>query len=249
MDSLLRRIGRSVSAAFCCWCFGCGTVQAACADVALIPGMDASGSISDAEFAIQKAGYVAALTDPVVQSAFDEAGVVDIASLFWADSAYGVQIVPWQRIKSSDDLSVFASRLAATARKISGNTDIGVGILAATELFTEDGRCADRMVLDISGDGRANATIGRARGVALEPARKQALDLGVTINGLAIADKDGQLGEYYSVAVIGGIGSFVIEVDGLTAFPVALRRKLHRELLALNGGGCPQMPGPDCQKF
>lgn len=249
MECFMRRIGRGFSAAVCSWSFGYGGVHAACADVALVLAMDASGSISDAEFAIQKAGYVAALMDPVVQSAFDDAGVVDIASLFWADSAYGVQIVPWQRVTSRDDLAGFAARLAATPRRISGNTDIGVGILAATELFEEDGRCADRRVLDISGDGRANTMTGRSRGIALAPARKHALDRGVTINGLAIADKDGRLGEYYRTAVIGGVGSFVIEVDGLESFPAALRRKLHRELLALNEVVCPDAVGPDCRRY
>lgn len=220
-------------------CLAVGPARAACADVALVLAIDASGSISDHEFEKQKAGYLHALTQPKVLDAFREAGVVDVAAVIWGDSTYPPQIVPWHRIVGHRDVGTFSAALAGMPRRVSGNTNIGVGIEASIRLFQQDGRCADRRVIDISGDGRENQMTGRERGLAVSPARAHAMELGITINGLAIVAEDPGLGDYYRDFVAGGLGSFVMEVDGLDTFPAALGRKLRRELLSLDEAACP----------
>lgn len=212
---------------------------AGCADVALVLALDASGSITDEEFASQIDGYVAALTSDQVLASFAEAGVVDVAAVFWGDSAFVPQIIPWLRITGAQDAVTFASEMRRKKRSVSGNTDIGVGIHAALELFREPGRCAERRVIDISGDGVASVMARRADHVALAPVRQAALDEGVVINALAIASREPKLAEYYRRNVAGGIGAFVMEVADMAGFARALSQKLRKELLAHRTGGHP----------
>jgi hypothetical protein len=208
------------------------TFYTRCADVALVLAIDASGSISDADFYMQTAGYYAALNHPEVLVSLKAAGTVDLAAVFWADSAYQPQVIGWQRIEEAADARTFAQRLVGETRKVSGNTDIGMGINAALDLFAQPGRCADRAIIDISGDGRASVLARRSGYEALAPARKRALDMGVVINALAITNRDARLGDYYTRYVAGGIGSFVMEVDGFETFHKAITQKLVRELLS-----------------
>jgi len=208
------------------------SAQARCADVALVLAIDASGSISDADFYMQTAGYYAALNHPDVIASLKAAGVVDLAAVFWADSAYTPQVIGWHRIEKVADARYFAQLLVEEPRKVSGNTDMAVGINAALDLFTQPGRCADRAIIDISGDGRASVFARRSGHEALAPARKRALDMGVVINALAITNRDTLLGDYYTRYVAGGIGSFVMEVDGFETFHKAITQKLVRELLS-----------------
>ncbi len=203
---------------------------AGCADVGLVLAIDASGSISDADFYVQTAGYYAALNNTKVLDAFRAAGTVDLAAVIWGDSAYSPQIIGWHRIKADEDARHFASVLVTTPRLVSGNTDIGVGIGAALDLFEEPGRCFDREIIDVSGDGRSSILTRRKDLQALAPVRKRALDMGVVINALAITVDDPGLGAYYTRNVAGGFGSFVMEVAGLDSFHIAIAQKLAREL-------------------
>lgn len=208
------------------------TVRAGCADVALVLAIDASGSITDGEFSEQVDGYVAALTSDMVLGSFADAGVVDIAAVLWADSAYAPRIVPWQRVTGRRDAQDFAVALRRAGRGVTGNTDIGVGIRAALQLFDEPGRCAERQIIDVSGDGRASVLARRSYHVALAVARKEALERGVVINGLAIATREPGLARYYRSHVAGGLGAFVLEVRDMGGFSQALTQKLRKELLA-----------------
>lgn len=228
--------------------------EARCADVGLVLAVDASGSISDADFYVQTAGYFAALNHSTVLDALRLAGTVDLAAVFWGDSAFAPQIIGWHRIKTDEDARQFARRLVTTPRVVSGNTDIGVGISAALDLFEEPGRCFERAIIDVSGDGRATAMMRRKDVQALAPARKRALDIGVVINALAIVIDDPGLGDYYTRYVAGGIGSFVMEVHGLDSFHVAIAEKLARELysglmdndqapICADPNGCMAAPG------
>lgn len=218
---------------------GAGRADAACADVALVLAIDASGSITDEEFAEQVDGYVAALTSDLVLGAFDEAGIVDIAAVLWADSAFRPGVVPWKRVTGRAEAAGFAAALRRAGRGVSGNTDIGVGIRAALDLFDQPGRCAYRQVIDISGDGRSSVMARRADHVALAPVRLEALEKGVVINGLAISTREPELASYYRRNVAGGSGAFVMEVRDMGGFSQALSQKLRKELIAHRIEGHP----------
>lgn len=221
--------------------------RARCADVGLVLAIDASGSISDADFYVQTAGYYAALNTATVLDALRMAGTVDLAAVFWGDTAFAPQVIGWHRIKADEDARQFARVLVTTPRLVSGNTDIGVGISAALDLFEEPGRCFDRAIIDVSGDGRSTAMMRRRDVKALAPTRQRALDMGVVINALAITVDDPGLGAYYTRYVAGGIGSFVMEVDGLDSFHLAIAQKLARELYSslMDTGPSPACEGAD----
>lgn len=206
--------------------------QARCADVGLVLAIDASGSISRADFMLQIQGYRRALTSPGVIGSFSLAGTVDIAAIFWADSAFTPQVIPWHRIASADDAHGFADQLASTERRVSGNTDIGTGLMAAINLFEEAEHCSDRKIIDVSGDGRASVTARRGDRITVSSAREKAEDLGITINALAITSQEPKLADYYRRAVTTGPSSFVMEVGDIDGFKQAITQKLMRELLS-----------------
>ncbi len=203
-----------------------------CSDVALVLAIDASSSVDATEFDLQIAGYRDALSSPEVGASFREAGSVQIAAVFWADSAYAPQVVPWQKISNAHDLSAFATTLASTERRVTGNTDMGTGLKVALDLFDDDAVCAERLVVDISGDGRSTITARRSGVPSLGAERKRARDLGVTVNGLVITGDDSGLASYYRSEVALGLMSFVMELQGFATFHEAIAQKLMREVLA-----------------
>lgn len=206
--------------------------QAGCADVGLVLAIDASGSINGAEFEMQRQGYFAALTERSVGLAFAEAGVVEVAAIFWGDSSYTPQVVPWHRIETASDLVSFATAMLETPRHMSGDTHIGTGLAAALAMFRAPGHCSYRQVIDVSGDGRTSFEPRRRSVISLPAARKEAMDQGVTINALAITNEDADLPDYYRDNLILGAESFVLHVDGLDTFGHAMTQKLKRELLS-----------------
>jgi hypothetical protein len=206
--------------------------EASCSDVALVLAIDASSSISKEEFDLQIKGYVNALTSAPVGQSFSDAGVVDLAAVFWADSAYPPQIVPWQRVTSDSDLTLFAKALAGTERAIGGNTDLGSGLKVAIDLLTAESVCADRLVIDVSGDGRATIAARRLAASSVGLMRRRAEAEGIVINALAIRSDDPDLGDYYRRNLSTGIGAFVMEVDGFETFEKAITEKLMKEVLS-----------------
>lgn len=218
--------------------------HARCADVALVLAIDASSSISAQEFDLQIAGYVSALTSTPVGQSFQDAGTVDLAAVFWADSAYPPQVVSWQRVASAKDLTRFAATLAGTERKVSGNTDLGAGLRVAIDLLTADEVCADRLVIDVSGDGRATVAARRETALSVGLMRRRAEDAGIVINALAIKSDDPDLGQYYRDHLSTGIGSFVMEVDGFETFQKAITEKLMKEVLSGMPVLCTDPAGP-----
>lgn len=205
---------------------------AECADVGLVLAIDASGSINGMEFEVQRQGYAKALTAGQVTQAFAAAGVVDVAAVFWGDSSYAPQIVPWHRIDQASDLQGFTASLLAMPRHMSGDTHMGEGILAALALFEEPGRCAHRRLIDLSGDGRATPVTGRKNTTSLVVARDMAEQAGVTINALAITSDDTDLPSWYENYLISGPFAFVLHVEGLESFGQAMTQKLMRELMS-----------------
>jgi Protein of unknown function (DUF1194) len=219
-----------------------GIAQARCSDVALVLAIDASSSISVEEFNLQIAGYVAALTSAPVMDSFREAGLVDVTALFWADSAYPAQIVPWQRVTSAHDLHNFATALSTMERQIGGNTDLGVGLKRSIDLLTDDDVCAERLVIDVSGDGRATIVARRDGFVSVSAMRRRAEDEGIVVNALAIRGDDPALGDYFRTNLATGLGSFVMEVDGFDTFHKAITEKLMKEVLSGEPLQCAPRP-------
>lgn len=201
-----------------------------CPDLALVLAIDASGSISDRDFALQQAGYAAAFTDGRVLDALAHAGVVDVAVVFWGDEEMEPQILPWRRINGPTDAAGLAGDLAGMVRRVTGDTGIGFGLWTALDLMEADRSCAARRIINVSGDGVESHGPRPRRHIALSSARERAEDMGVTINGLAITVEDTRLQAWYKARVITGPDAFVMTASSFEAFGDAIIRKLAREI-------------------
>ncbi len=213
-----------------------------CADLALVLSVDSSGSIDDAEFALQVRGFADAFRHEAVLDAMAATGRVDVAAVFWGGPSAPVWIVPWQTVENRTDAARFADSLAATSRHTHGSTGLGSGMIAALNLLSDPSRCARRAVINVSGDGKATTAQAIQRRAPpgatnqetlLAHARRLAGARAVTINGLSIIDDEPDLTAYYRQKVITGPGSFVMEIASLDDFADAIVRKLRREILPM----------------
>lgn len=215
--------------------FSAGPINAepACADLALVLAIDSSSSIDEDEFRMQVLGYAAAFADPKVLRALGDAGTVDVASVYWADSAIPFIVTNWKRVSSDADAIALADSFLSFQRSSFGDTDLGAGLMAALDLFYKSGQCSARKVVNVSGDGRASIGNRRAAHTSVAEARARADAMGVTVNGLAIVNAEPKLAEYYRTQVMTGPGAFVIEARDFRAFGDAIALKLEREIQPL----------------
>jgi len=216
-------------------------------DVTLVLVSDVSRSVDDAEFRMQKAGYVAAFNDPRVLSAIRNGaiGAIAVAYVEFAGSYEVNTVLEWRVIRDGATARAFTDALDAAPRSFWGRTSISAGIDRAMQLQSESGYETQRRVIDVAGDGTNN--MGRDASAA----RDDAVRAGVTVNGLAIINEHpvsytfahvqppGGLTEWYRQNVIGGPGAFVVEVREFAAFGEAMTRKLINEIAALPSPHAP----------
>jgi hypothetical protein len=198
-------------------------------DLQLVLAVDASGSVDQRRFELQKQGYVAAFRDPRVLHAI-QAGVaqaIAVTMVQWTGPSLQIQVLPWTVIKDAATAHAFAEAIAATPRRLfSGGTSISGIIDHAVGLILDRPFGAARRVIDISGDGSNN------RGRPAAPARDGAVRAGIVINGLPILELEPGLERYFHDHVIGGPGAFVIAAESYETFADAILKKLIREMAA-----------------
>jgi hypothetical protein len=209
-------------------------------DLELILAVDVSPSMSQAEQRIQRDGYVSAFRHSDVTRAIASGarGRIAVAYIEWAGPKHRRVVLPWTIIGSHDDAKRFADALEAQPMVREAGTSISGGLQAAQDLFARNWAIGERRVIDVSGNGPNNA------GPPVAPVRDELIASGITINGLPVSlphgtsdsfetFSEGYLNSYYEHCVIGGPDAFVIEVDDLTLFAVAIRRKLVREIASV----------------
>jgi uncharacterized protein DUF1194 len=198
-------------------------------DLQLVLAVDASGSVDQRRFELQKQGYVAAFRDPRVLHAIQlgTRQAIAVTMVQWTGPELQIQVLPWTLIKDTATAHAFADAIAATPRQLfSGGTSISGVIDYAVPLILESPFKGMRRVIDISGDGSNN------RGRPAASARDDALRAGIVINGLPILALEPGLERYFSDQVIGGPGAFVIAAEGYETFGEAILKKLIREMAA-----------------
>ncbi|MFN4089083.1 MAG: DUF1194 domain-containing protein [Alphaproteobacteria bacterium] len=212
-------------------------------DLELVLAVDVSDSIDQQQAALQREGYIGALTDPEVVSAMISGPFQRIAMLYveWAQADYQRVVADWTLVESGDHAEAFARVLATEPVRRAQWTSISGVLDFAVARFADNGFEGTRRVIDISGDGANN------HGRDLTTARAEALAAGITINGLAIVGermsrygwpRSADVDWFYEHHVIGGPGAFMIVVDSPDAFASSIRRKLLREI-ASPGGEAP----------
>ncbi len=175
---------RHLAAAACTGLLATALPAAAAETVAtaLIVSVDVSQSVDDARFKLQMEGIAEALEDQGVLAAITgNPGGILFAMVTWADRA-GMP-VPWRRIANKADAEAAAAAVRATPRQAGEFTCIGQMFrTVASSVIPAMPMAADRIVVDVSGDGIDNCTDPDA----MEAERSDVLALGATINGLPI---------------------------------------------------------------
>jgi hypothetical protein len=193
---------------------------------ALVLLVDVSGSIHSSEHDLQRDGIAHAFRDSGVIKAISSQPYGGLAVTLVEWSTTQAVVVPWTIVHDEVTARGFADAVARAPRSSEGATHVGDAIIYALTVFDACPCHAGRRVIDISGDGKNNG--GK---MPVDQARDAALELGVTINGLAILDGlEQNLLEHYREHVIGGAGSFVTEANGFADFARALRHKLVLEI-------------------
>jgi hypothetical protein len=207
-----------------------GAAQTA-VDLELVLAVDASGSVDQTRFELQKRGYVAAFRHSRVLQAISSGGksAIAVTMMQWTGPSMQVDVTPWSRIGDEASAAAFATAIERAPRRLfGGGTSISGAIDYAMTLFPRSPFRGARRVIDVSGDGSNN----RGRPVPL--ARDEAVAAGVGINGLPILAIEPDLEDYYRDNVIGGPGAFVIAAQSYDAFADAILKKLVTEIAANN---------------
>lgn len=211
-------------------------------DLELVLVSDVSRSIDDSEYDLQKKGYASAFLDREVLAAIKGGpiGAIAVSYVEFAGSYEVKTVIDWTVIRDDASAAAFGNQMVGAPRTAYGRTAIGSGIELAMQSLASAGFEAQRRVIDVCGDGTNN----NGRDVA--SVRDEAVEAGITINGLAIINDHpvswtfahvqppGGLANYYRDNVTGGVGSFVIEIHDFATFGAAMKRKLINEI-AENG--------------
>jgi hypothetical protein len=214
-------------------------------DLALVLLTDVSRSMSDREYQMVKDGYKAAFADPeVIKAILANSKGVAIAYVEFSGTNEFTVVKGWDVLTNSASARTFGDAVAIAPRTGSGNTALAPSIKRVAEMLTADASAVGRRVIDVASDHLWDG--GRAATV-----RDAAIAAGITINALPIIDTrpigtfDGRMSyaewgseggvAFYRNYVIGGPGSFLIEVHDYAAFGEALKRKLLRELISSPG--------------
>jgi len=212
-------------------------------DLLLVIASDASHSIDDAKFKLQRDGYIAAISDFRVIEAIRSGPRKRIAICFveWSGITEQNVVVDWTVIDDEKTAMNFVNLLRENPRSfasytsISGAIDFAMANLARAPFYSE------RRTIDVSGDGTNNS------GRSVVEARDDAVAQGVTINGLVILSEQpmytdplhthppGGLEMYYRTKVIGGPNAFVMVAENFQAFGQAIVHKLLVEIAESSG--------------
>ena len=203
-------------------------------DVELVLAVDVSYSMDPEEQALQREGYIGALTSREFMQALKQGmnGKVSVTYFEWAGATDQKIVVPWRLIDGPESADSVANEIARAPYRRASRTSISGALSFAMPLFDGSGYRGLRRVIDVSGDGVNN------NGMPVTLVRDEVLAKGITINGLPIMVKRPNFGGmdiddldvYYEDCVIGGPGAFVISIKEREKFKEAIRTKLILEV-------------------
>lgn len=200
------------------------SAQASTVDLELQLLVDVSGSVSTAEFNLQRDGYAAAFQSAAVKNAIANGAIGSIAVqlIYWSTSA--AVAVDWYEISDAASADAFAALVAAAPRSSNNSTGPGSAINFGVPLFDNNGFDSTRQVIDVSGDGEENT------GADTSDARDAALAAGIdSINGITIGGGL-SLQNWYLANIVGGADGFLTVANDFDDFAQAILGKLVREI-------------------
>jgi hypothetical protein len=196
-------------------------------DLALVLAVDCSASINLADFRLQMDGLAAALRHPSLARAIAEGRHRQIALtlLLWSNPWTQPVVLPWTVLSDDASLERAARAIEAIERKNDpGGTGLAAAIDTAALLLQVLPFAAERLSIDVSGDGQDN------EGGSASAARDRAVAMGITINGLPILNGSILLERYYRTEVMGGPGAFIEPAADIMSFKDTILRKLLKEI-------------------
>ncbi len=217
-------------------------------DANLVTALDTSASVGRYEEFVEREGLAHAVAHPrFLQSV--QAGLhrqIGFAVLAWSSHGHTKTLVPWTRIATSEDAARVAQDLRSIhlieesqlldrdiptdhyeAPKGHHQTDIALAIRSASALLGSAPFASRRSVINIVGNGSSNS------GMDPTLARQTALDAAQVVNGLVVGyGLDGDV-EYYRMHVIGGPGSFVMQVSNPQEMTEAFLTKFRLDIAGL----------------
>ena len=195
-------------------------------DLALVLAIDCSFSVDSHEYAVQMRGLAQAFRSEAVKRAIAQGARqrIAVAAVQWSDDRNQKIVVPWTMVSGVADADALAQVFMHTQRQLTeGGTSLSMALAFSSSLFAA-APAAERMVIDVSTDGRNNS------GPPVAPVRDRVVAQGITVNGLTILNEWPTLNSYFEANVAGGAGHFVIPADDYEAYAQAILRKLLREI-------------------
>ena len=195
-------------------------------DLALVLAIDCSFSVDSREYEVQMRGLGQAFMNEAVKRAIAQ-GVrqrIAVTAVQWSDERNQKVVVPWTIVSGGADAEELGRIFANTQRQLTeGGTSLSTALTFSAALLAA-APSAERMVIDVSTDGRNNS------GPPVAPVRNRIVAQGITINGLTILNEWPTLNTYFEGNVAGGPGHFVIPANDYDAYAQAILRKLVREI-------------------
>lgn len=196
------------------------------ADLALVLAVDVSGSVDAGRYALQMNGIANAFEDRAGQILGGQHGAMLVTLVEWANKP--TLSLPWVLLTTAEDIHRFAESVRHVPRAENGFTCMASALRSiADKMLTRLPVPADRLVVDVSGDGSDNCNQA-----SVDRVRDELVAANVTVNGLPILEGDeaATLADWYRSHVIGGLGSFLIPAHGSADFERAIRRKFEVEI-------------------
>ena len=128
-------------------------------DLLLVLSTDVSRSVDHPKFKLQREGYAAAISDPLVMDAIKSGPHQRIAICFVEWSGFGAQklVIDWTMIDGPAAARKFGDHLLELPRSFADRTSISGGIEFAAAQLERSPFQGARRTIDVSGDGTNNA--------------------------------------------------------------------------------------------
>jgi hypothetical protein len=204
-------------------------------DTALVLAVDVSGSVDDKRYVLQMEGIASAFEDKTVQQAIltgpHHAMLVTLVE--WSTKP-NVSI-GWTLLTSPADVAAFANKVRSAKRVGDQFTCMSASLrYIADKVVPMMPVPADRVVVDVSGDGHDNCNPAKP----VDTVSAELAAGGATVNGLPILEGDEAktLEGWYSAHVIAGVGAFVLPAAGFDDISRAMRQKFVTEISGVPTG-------------
>jgi hypothetical protein len=209
--------------------------------LALVLAMDASKSMSTADFELAFHGTAAALRSEEVQRAIlAQSSPVALIAFEWSGQNRQQIVHEWSLLQSREEIDEFASSLENHERDgIGQKTGLGSALAFSYDALDRGPNC-NRRVIDVSSDGYNSDGMTPAEFYA------RGLPGDVTVNALVIGgDTNSYIWRYFLDEVLHGPGAFGLAIDDFEDYPRAIKEKLLRELTSPRLSGVPRLPFPN----